>query len=172
MDPESAYVVGLLHDIGRYKGLTWMRHTIDGYRFLRERGFDDAARVALSHAFVLKDVREYMGKVDCGTDEVRFIESYLRSTEYDDYDLLIQLCDAMVLPEGPCLLEKRVVDVALRNGINDLTADNWRRRLEIKDYFDSKMGRSVYFLFADTIVDVTFGGALGRDYRCGKRVSP
>ena len=31
MDPEKAYIMGLLHDIGRRVGITGMLHVIDGY---------------------------------------------------------------------------------------------------------------------------------------------
>ena len=31
MDAEKAYIMGLLHDIGRYEGVTSMRHIIAGY---------------------------------------------------------------------------------------------------------------------------------------------
>ena len=30
MNPEKAYVMGLLHDIGRREGVTGMRHLMDG----------------------------------------------------------------------------------------------------------------------------------------------
>ena len=34
MDPEKAYIMGLLHDIGRREGVTGMLHLIDGYDYL------------------------------------------------------------------------------------------------------------------------------------------
>ena len=37
--------MGLLHDIGRREGVTGMRHTLDGYRYLLEQGFDDVYSV-------------------------------------------------------------------------------------------------------------------------------
>jgi HD superfamily phosphodiesterase len=30
LDAEAAYIMGLLHDIGRREGITKMRHTLDG----------------------------------------------------------------------------------------------------------------------------------------------
>src|SRR5437762_4906612 len=38
LDPERAYVLGLLHDIGRQAGgpgVADVRHLLDGYRFMR-----------------------------------------------------------------------------------------------------------------------------------------
>lgn len=31
LDQKKAYILGLLHDIGRKEGVTYLRHTIDGY---------------------------------------------------------------------------------------------------------------------------------------------
>src|SRR5690606_22066361 len=57
LDPDVAFVLGVLHDIGRREGVTRMRHTIDGYRHLMALGFDDAARVCLTHSFPMEDVK-------------------------------------------------------------------------------------------------------------------
>ena len=38
LDAEAAYVLGLLHDIGRRAGVTGMRHSLDGYTFPGSRG--------------------------------------------------------------------------------------------------------------------------------------
>ena len=38
LDSEAAYVLGLLHDIGRRAGVTGMRHVLDGYTFLAAAG--------------------------------------------------------------------------------------------------------------------------------------
>jgi HD superfamily phosphodiesterase len=34
LDADVAFVLGLLHDIGRQEGVTSMRHTLDGYRWV------------------------------------------------------------------------------------------------------------------------------------------
>ena len=39
MDENLAYVYGILHDIGRYAGVTSEKHLIDGYRYCIERGW-------------------------------------------------------------------------------------------------------------------------------------
>ena len=43
LSADRAYCFGLLHDIGRYAGVTSERHLIDGYRFCMERGWGKAA---------------------------------------------------------------------------------------------------------------------------------
>ena len=146
LDADTAYVLGLLHDIGRCEGVTDMRHIIDGYNYMTSLGYDDCARICLTHSFPYKDIRSYNGQNDCTTEEAEFIKSFLDSTEYDDYDRLIQLCDALALPIGATYIEKRLVDVVIRRGFNDLTIPKWKAFLELKDYFDKKTGTDIYNL--------------------------
>ena len=40
LSAEQAYIFGLLHDIGRYAGVSFERHLIDGYRYCMERGWE------------------------------------------------------------------------------------------------------------------------------------
>lgn len=143
---DTAYILGLLHDIGRREGITDMRHIIDGYQFMKSIGYDICARICLTHSFPYKDIRSYNGQNDCTTEETEFIKSFLDSTEYDDYDRLIQLCDALALPIGATYIEKRLVDVVIRRGFNDLTIPKWKAFLELKDYFDKKTGTDIYNL--------------------------
>ncbi|MCC5467934.1 HD domain-containing protein [Pelosinus baikalensis] len=146
LDSELAYVMGYLHDIGRRAGITYMRHSLDGYHFLQQQGYDDIARICITHTFWLKHLDEYPGKWDCSEEEIQFLESYITSIEYNEYDWLIQLCDCLALPTGFCLLEKRLVDVALRYGTTKYTAVKWNLLFENKVKFEQKIGRSIYDL--------------------------
>lgn len=147
LDPVISYIVGLLHDIGRRYGITSMRHVYDGYRYLMEQGYDDAARICLTHSFPIKPVESYSGKNDCNNEESDFIQSYINNICYTDYDRLIQLCDALAYPTGICTVEKRLIDVAIRNGVNDHSVEKWKSFLELKEYFSTMIGMSVYDLF-------------------------
>ena len=146
LDPDSAYILGLLHDIGRREGITDMKHIIDGYNFMKSLGYEDNARICLTHSFPLKNIKSYTGQNDCTEDETKFIMEFLTKTEYNDYDKLIQLCDALALPNGATYIEKRLVDVTLRRGFNDLTIPKWKAFFELKDYFDNKTGTDIYKL--------------------------
>jgi putative nucleotidyltransferase with HDIG domain len=155
LDPDRAYVLGLLHDVGRRVTPTDMRHVLEGYYHLRARGFDDCARICLTHSFPIQDVHAAAGKWDCTPDELAFVTDYLASVDYTPYDSLIQLCDALALPAGFCLIEKRLVDVALRHGFNDLTLAKWRAYLALKRDFDAATGASIYGLLPG-VVETTF----------------
>ena len=46
LDPEKAYIVGLLHDIGRRVGIVGIpTHVLEGYRYCMQKGWDEAARI-------------------------------------------------------------------------------------------------------------------------------
>ena len=51
MDTEKAYVLGLLHDIGRKFGIKHLAHVYDGYHYMQSLGYGDAARICLTHSF-------------------------------------------------------------------------------------------------------------------------
>lgn len=146
LDETHAYVLGLLHDIGRREGVTDLRHTVDGYNFMLAKGYDDCARICLTHSFPLKDINSYNGQNDCSREEFIFIRNFIENVEYDDYDKLIQLCDALSYPDAPVIIEKRLVDVAFRRGINELTIPKWHTFLALKEYFDHKIGEDIYKL--------------------------
>ena len=144
LDSERAYVFGLLHDIGRRAGVKGIAHIFDGYDYLTEMGEPEAARICLTHSFPLQDADTFVGKYDCTSEQKEFLAGFLKSCDYDDYARLIQLCDAVSLPGGACIMEKRLVDVALRHGLPAFTLDKWRAFLEIKKHFDALCGYSIY----------------------------
>lgn len=146
LDENAAYALGLLHDIGRREGIMDLRHVLSGYKYMMKLDYTDSARICLTHSFPCKNVNSYNGENDCTLDETNFIQSFIDKTDYDDYDKLIQLCDALAFPEGPMWLEKRLVTVVLKKGFNDLTIPKWQSLLQLKEYFDSKTGTDIYKL--------------------------
>lgn len=146
LSEEKAYLYGLLHDIGRYPGVTSERHLLDGYRLCKERGWDKAAQICISHAFMVQDISSSIGTFDMPDTDYEFMKQFIKDAVYDDYDRLVQLCDSLALPTGFCLLEKRFVDVALRYGTPPHTVTRWKKVLEIKDMFDNMINGSIYDL--------------------------
>ena len=146
MDPEKAYIMGLLHDIGRRVGVTGMRHIVDGYQYLLGIGQREIARICITHSYPIKDPKLFAGKQDCTPEEEALVRQVLESREYDDYDRLIQLCDAISLPTGPCIMEKRFVDVVMRHGMEAFTADKWKAYYALKKHFDTLCGCNIYTL--------------------------
>lgn len=156
LDPERAWVSGVLHDIGRFEGVRGMHHIIAGYNLLMENGEPELARICMTHSFPGSDPMSYIGQWDVTEEERAFVMDYISSCEMDDYDRLLQLCDALALSEGICLIEKRLVSVVIRHGVNPHLQGKWRATMEIREDFEKRMGCSVYSLFDDAIVN-TFG---------------
>jgi hypothetical protein len=154
MDGESAFIAGLLHDLGRRFGVTAMRHMLDGYNYAKEKGYVFAAKICITHSCPTKNIDE-AGKWDCTEEEYNFVKEFLITVDYDDYDRLIQLCDSLALPNGFTLIEKRLIDVALRHGVNQHTVPKWKAILDLKQYFENKAGESIYKILPG-IIENTF----------------
>lgn len=147
MDPQKAYIVGLLHDIGRRVGIVDIpTHVYEGYKYCMEKGWDEAARVCMTHSYrLMKDEFDY----EPSTDAEKAIKEYILHTEADDYDKLIQLCDSLATDYGFVILEKRFVDVTRRYGIMEGYIKGWDVSFEIKETFEEKMGCSIYDVLPD-----------------------
>ena len=70
------------------------------------------------------------------------IRDRLGNMEYDEYDYLIQLCDAIATAEGIVPLNERMNDVKSRYGY--YPQEKWDRNIALKEYFEKKMGKPLY----------------------------
>lgn len=150
LDSNKAYAMGLLHDIGRRAGIKSIMHTIDGYDYMMSLNQKEIARICLTHSYPIQDVNTFLGNLTARKNK-RFLSNFIKNAVYDDYDRLIQLCDAISLPSGACIMEKRLIDVALRHGLPNFTIDKWKAYLELKNYFDKLCGCNVYTLLPNVI---------------------
>ena len=151
LSAEQAYLFGLLHDIGRYAGISSEKHLIDGYRYCIKHGWEKAAQICISHAFMIQDIDTSIGVFDVSNEDYLFMKEFVANAVYDDYDRLVQLCDSLALPTGFCLLEKRFVDVTIRYGVHPFTVDRWKKVLEIKALFEKEIGGSIYDLLPGVV---------------------
>lgn len=151
LSAEDAYIYGLLHDIGRHLGVYQNRHLIEGYHYCMERGWEKTAQICISHAYMSQDIKAIPGDFDMSEADYRLMDQLLKNMIYDDYDLLVQLCDALALPSGFCLLEKRFVDVTIRYGMHPSTIERWIKIYEIKKHFEEEIGCFIYDLLPGVI---------------------
>lgn len=79
LSSDLAYCFGLLHDIGRYAGVTSEKHLIDGYRFCMERGWEKAAQICISHAFMIQDIKTSIGTFDVSESDYLFMEHFIKT---------------------------------------------------------------------------------------------
>lgn len=142
MDSDKAYVVGLLHDIGRRFGGRHLGHVADGYSYMMSLGYDEVARICLTHSFNNQSMDGYIGKIDTTEEELKLIQTELAKIRMDDYDRLIQLCDALAGAEGVLDIEERMGDVKRRYGY--YPEDKWNINLELKKLFEDRMNADLY----------------------------
>ena len=105
-------------------------------------GYPDAARICLTHSFNEMRIEGYVGQFDTTEEETALIRTKLAETVPDDYDRLIQLCDAISGAEGVMDIIERMSDVKRRYGNYD--QGKWDNNLELKAYFEDRMGRGLY----------------------------
>lgn len=159
LEGDTGYVLGLLHNIGRRKARTYMRHGLDGYNFLLEEGYPQTARICLTHSFPYQNVEAVFGDWDCTQEEFDFVKKFLYTAEYTEYDRLIQLCAVLSHPTGFFLLERRMVQSVLKYDVHDFLTLKWQAIFKIKKDMEKAIEMSVYDLLPG-VVDNTFYGEL------------
>ena len=142
LDPDKAYVLGLLHDIGRRFGKRHLGHVSDGHSYMMSLGYDEVAHVCLSHSFNDQSLSDYVGNRDTTPEETALIETNLAAMVYDEYDRLIQLCDSLAGAEGVMDIEERMMDVKRRYGA--YPQHKWDINMGLKRHFEELAGRNVY----------------------------
>jgi len=150
LDPELAFIMGLIHDIGKLFNTNRYSHLIIGYKFLLENGYDKIARICITHAFPIKTVFFEKNNFN-NPEDYEFLKNYLYNIEYDDYDRLIQLADCFSIPDGFCLIEKRFVQASLKYGTSNLTYRKWEKIIQIKKYFEEKINCSIYDILPNVV---------------------
>jgi HD superfamily phosphodiesterase len=142
LDSNKAYILGLLHDIGRKFGVRHMGHVSDGYSYMLSLGYDEVAQICLTHSFNNQTTDEYIGKFDTTEEELKMIQDALNVATMDEYDRLIQLCDSLAGAEGVLDIEERMGDVKYRYG--SYPQSKWDSNLALKKHFEGKMGKDIY----------------------------
>lgn len=142
LDSDKAYILGLLHDIGRKFGVRHLGHVSDGYTYMMSLGYDEVAQICLTHSFNNQTTDQYIGKFDTTDEELKMIQDALKAVAMDEYDRLIQLCDSLAGAECVLDMEERMEDVRRRYG--SYPQEKWDSNLALKKHFEEKMGKDIY----------------------------
>lgn len=157
LDAEKAYILGLLHDIGRKFGVRHLGHVADGFTYMMSLGYDEVAKICLTHSFNNQSLDEYIGKFDVTDEEWMLIKTELSRVSYDAYDWLIQLCDCLAGTEGVLDIEERMGDVKKRYGF--YPQEKWNANIKLMRYFEDKMNEDIYIVCEkDTFTPEEMGG--------------
>ena len=142
LDTNKAYILGLLHDIGRKFGARHLGHVADGYTYMMSLGYDEVAKICLTHSFNNQTTDEYIGRFDTTDEELKMIQDALKTVIMDEYDRLIQLCDSLAGAECVLDVEDRMEDVRRRYG--SYPQEKWDSNLSLKKRFEEKIGNDIY----------------------------
>lgn len=158
LNGKKAYVLGLIHDIGKkHETKVEMRHILDGYNFLYNLGYENEARVCLTHSFYDKKlVKKILYNKGAGftRDEIRFIISYINKREFDMYDKIVQLADNMGGTNGIMTVERKRMEIILKEGISDVTEVSLRGIFNIQNEIELKLNHSIYKAFPEIIDNI------------------
>ncbi len=87
MDSEKAYIIGLLHDIGRRVKFGFVdipTHVYEGYKYCMEKGWDEAARICMTHSYLLmQDEFDYEPETENGKAIKEYFEEKMGCSIYD-----------------------------------------------------------------------------------------
>ncbi|MFI3241292.1 MAG: HD domain-containing protein [Alphaproteobacteria bacterium] len=146
LDTSKAYLMGLLHDIGKLREDVFKRHHgIVGYEMLKDID-KDIAGICITHMFGTNSNPKMDKKFFDNVDDYNFISTYLKTNKLSEYDKLIQCCDMLSDARGFVTIEQRAKDYETRHGIK-LPENALAPRIKLKEYFDDKIGVNIYSLY-------------------------
>lgn len=148
IDPETAYTIGLLHDIGRIKDetVTKVPHSIEGFNYMQKIGYPELAPICITHNFIDKDIKA--GDYPTYSPELfAWTKEYLSHVEYSDYDRLIQLADLFSRGKEILSIRQRLDKNKSFYHIPNLSYED--KAFGLRDYFDDKYNIDVEQTVAD-----------------------
>lgn len=146
LDPQKAYIMGLLHDFGRQAPDKEFFHGLRGYLLMKEMGYDQQARICLTHTFLINSftVEDYPSYPK---ENIIQTIAILNDIVFDDYDRLIQLSDMLVFGCGFATIKERMNYLHRRYQLPaSLLRKQYRHCLLLKNYFDHKCNKNIYTL--------------------------
>ncbi|MED3479946.1 HD domain-containing protein [Bacillus thuringiensis] len=153
LDADIAYNAALLHDIGRYKGFTKsVIHSYDGYMYMNDLGYTGNAVICVTHSFPCKNEHiDIAAEWSLVPDHMRsrLVEILNEHCNYDLYNKVITLCDALADADGFTTLERRLISVGLRHGTTSRTSLHWKGFYAIKKELEALIGKSIYKVLPD-----------------------
>jgi len=148
LDVNKAYLLGLFHDYGEYieDTIAGTFHGTAGYDELIKKGFDENAKVCLTHSFFDNDF-DPDHFVSYESKEIVRAGDLIKKLRLDDYDYLIQLSDLLSAPNKIIRAEERLENLSKKYNIKkELVINKIRAAKKLKDYFSQKSGKDIYNL--------------------------
>ena len=147
LNDNYALIIGYLHDIGRK--INHNNHPIEGYKYLKELGYDEIARYSLTHSFYDCKITNTIGLGPDTKEKYDFINNYLNSIHPSIYDNIVHLCDLFCLETGFTTIEKRMLDVISRKGMSDNFLNYYNNIQDFKRWIEITIKKNLYDLFPE-----------------------
>lgn len=147
LNSDKAEIMGLLHDCGRIvdEYALHKHHGIVGYHLMNKKGWSELAKISVTHNFPIKDFD--IDLMPHPRSDMIYTKKLLSEWEYNDYDKLIQLADALNNLGQTCSIENRYKSISARYKVpyeNLLPIIN--KYNELKQYFDEQCKINIYKL--------------------------
>lgn len=134
-------------DIGKSLG-EFSGHVINGYNYLKELGYNDEySNICLTHSYLNNDVYCTAGTIP---KDIPFRTEFIKNHKYTIYEKIINLCDLMCTSKN-LTIEKRLIDIMSRRGVNENTVYHIKETQKLKKQFDEMLGYNVYTLFPEIL---------------------
>lgn len=146
LDPDKAFVLGLLHDYGkRYnERMDQVYHVRDGYQAMTELGYHDCARICLTHSYSKPDFDT--ASFNFPPEWLQWAKDTMKTVIQDDYDRLVQLCDLFFEGLNIVPFESRLAGIQKRYQLSQPLTELYNHALENKHYFENLCGIDIYDL--------------------------
>lgn len=147
LDPHKARILGMFHDFGEYIEQTQPNtfHGTAGYDEMMKLGYDEIARVCLTHSFWEGVYNPEYFVYD--KKEVARAGELISKMELDEYDYLIQLSDMLCCHRKFVKLEERVDYIIKKYKRNPEQAEKMIKAAKmLKSRFDKLCGQDIYEL--------------------------
>lgn len=147
LDGHKAKILGLFHDYGEYieRTVPGTFHGTSGYDEMMKLGYDEIARVCLTHSFWegIYDPEYFV----YDKKEVARAGELISKMELDEYDYLIQLSDMLCCRRKFVKLEERVDYIIKKYKRNPEQAEKMiKAAKKLKSRFDKLCGQDIYEL--------------------------
>ena len=147
LDSDYAKALGFIHDIGRK--IDQMNHTIAGYNYMKEQGYEEEGRICLTHSFIDNDILITAGGGPEKIETYKFIKEYLSNKPANIYDNIVQMCDLFCSENDFTTIEKRLLDITKRKGVYPNSKLHLEKTYELKERLEKMMECNLYDLFPE-----------------------
>ncbi len=147
LDSHKAKILGLFHDYGEYieRTVPGTFHGTAGYDEMMKLGYDEIARVCLTHSFWKGTFAPEHFVYD--KKEIERAKELISKMELDDYDYLIQLSDMLCCHRKFVRLEERIDYIIKKYNRDPKESEGMKKAAEkLKKRFDKLCGQDIYEL--------------------------